>query len=145
MLQKMSEKDSLYRQAGVVPYRFEQDELQILLITSRGRKRWIIPKGIIGYGFSPQESAENEAYEEAGIKGKIDPSQIGEYKFLKWGGEVTVKVFLFKVTQEQNDWPESSFRQRKWVSVEEAAQLVDIEDLRKILHNLPLFLSSRGK
>ena len=141
----MNETDWIYRQSGVVPYRYEQDELKILLITSRHRKRWIFPKGIIDYGFSPQESAENEAFEEAGIEGKIDPTPIGEYQFLKWSGQVTVKVFLFEVTHEHDDWPESSFRERKWVSVAEAGQLVDIEGLRKILHNLPLLLKNREK
>ena len=140
----MNEKDWIYRQSGVVPYRIEQNELKILLITSRHRKRWIIPKGIIDYGFSPQDSAENEANEEAGIEGIIDPLQIGEYQFLKWGGRVTVKVFLFMVTHEHDDWPESSFRQRKWVSVEEAEQLVDLEGLRKILHSLPSVLKKRN-
>ncbi len=140
----MNEKDWIYRQSGVVPYRLEKDELKILLITSRHRKRWIIPKGIIDYGFSPQESAENEAREEAGIEGIIDPHQIGEYQFQKWGGDVSVKVFLFEVTFEHENWPESFFRQRKWVSIAEAEQLVDLEGLRKILHNLPSVLKKRG-
>ncbi|MCJ7580674.1 MAG: NUDIX hydrolase [Candidatus Aminicenantes bacterium] len=141
----MDEKDWIYRQSGVVPYRYEQDELKLLLITSRHRKRWIFPKGIVDYGFSPQESAENEAYEEAGIEGKIDPFQIGQYQFLKWGGEVTVQVFLFEVTQEHEVWPESSFRRRKWVSVEEAGKLIDREGLKKILHDLPFLLKNRDK
>ncbi len=141
----MTETDWIYRQSGVVPYRYEQDELKILLITSRHNKRWIIPKGIIDYGFSPQESAEKEAFEEAGIQGKIDPTPIGEYQFLKWGGQVTVTVFLFEVKHEHDDWPESYFRRRKWVSIAEAGQLVDLEGLRKILHNLPLLLKRRGK
>ncbi len=139
----MNEKDWIYRQSGVVPYCFNQDELKILLITTRHRKRWIIPKGIIDYGFSPQESAKNEAYEEAGIEGTIDPLQIGEYQFQKWGGQVTVKVFLFEVTFEHENWPESFFRQRKWVSIEEALQLVDLEGLRNILLKLPSVLKKR--
>lgn len=140
----MNETDWMYRQSGIVPYRFEQDGLKILLITSRHQKRWIIPKGIVDYGFSPQESAENEAFEEAGIEGKIDPHPIAEYKFTKWGGEVTVKVFLFEVTQEFENWPESSFRQKKWVTIAEAERLVDLEGLKKILYNLPLILKERG-
>lgn len=140
----INENDWMYRQSGVVPYRFENNEIKILLITSRHRKRWIFPKGIVDIGFSSQESAEKEAYEEAGIKGIIDPRKIGEFQFLKWGGLVTVKVFLFLVTDEQNSWPESSFRKRKWVSVEEAKQLVDLEGIKKILRNLPSVLKKRG-
>ena len=139
----MNETDWIYNQSGVVPFRVGQKGVEVLLITSRHKQRWIIPKGIIDYGYSPQESSENEAYEEAGIEGQIDPSPIGEYKFRKWGGEVTVKVFLFKVTREHDDWPESSIRQRRWVSVGEATQLVDIEGLRKILLSLPDILKER--
>ena len=59
------------------------------------------------------------------------------------GREVTVKVFPFRVTKEFDEWPESSIRQRKWVSIGEAAQLVDLEGLRKILIGLPDILRKR--
>ena len=81
----MNEVDSIYRQSGVIPYRLGSGDVEVLLITSLQKKRWIIPKGIIEYGYSHQESAENEAYEEAGIEGQIDPSPIGEYRLQKWG------------------------------------------------------------
>ena len=136
------ENDSswIYNQSGVIAFRYEQNDLEILLITSRHRQRWIIPKGIIEHGFSAADSAKNEAFEEAGIEGHVFPNPIGKYQFHKWGGEVTVLVFLFEVTRVIEEWPESSFRKRKWVGVEEAIKLVDLEGLKEIIQNLPLHL-----
>ena len=107
-----------------------------MLITSRSRKRWIIPKGIVENDLSPVESAVKEAYEEAGIKGKLYPTPIGKYKFNKWGGAVTVAVFLLEVTGIFAHWPESYFRERKWVSVQDAVEMVDRKGLKDIIRNL---------
>ena len=130
----------IYNQAGVIPFRAKKDKTEILLITSRSRRRWIIPKGIIDPGFSAAETAVNEAFEEAGIKGKIGSEPVGEYRFKKWGGEVTVQVYPFEVKQVFKKWPEDFFRQRKWVSIEEAADLVAVEGLKNILQNMKINL-----
>ena len=70
-MDRMNNFDWMYNQSGVVPFKRSKDGLQVLLITSRSGKRWVIPKGIVESEFSPQESAQKEAYEEAGITGKI--------------------------------------------------------------------------
>ncbi len=88
-----------YKQAAAIPYRIYNDKLQILLITSRNGKRWIIPKGIIENGDSAQYSAERETEEEAGVRGKIHGSVVGEYEYKKWAGICTVKVFPLLVTE----------------------------------------------
>ena len=67
-----------YNQAGVVPFRVEKEKIKIMLITSRKKQRWIFPKGIIDPGYSASETAVNEAFEEAGIKGKIGSKPVGE-------------------------------------------------------------------
>jgi 8-oxo-dGTP pyrophosphatase MutT (NUDIX family) len=129
----MNETDWIYNQSGVVPFFLERGKVQILLITSRSRKRWVIPKGIIEHDLSPQESAQKEAYEEAGVSGKICGESVGTYTYKKWGGICTVKVFPLKVEEISDDWPESYFRTREWVSVEEAVKRVDEPELKKII------------
>ena len=56
------------KQYGAVPYRFRRGSVEILLITSRQTKRWIVPKGW------PKKSAryttKSEAYEESGVRAK---------------------------------------------------------------------------
>lgn len=123
-----------YRQSGVVAYRrnTETAELEVLLITSKKRKRWIIPKGIIDPGLSPSESALKEAFEEAGIRGKIDDRAIGEYTREKWGGTCVIQVFLLEVTELCETWPEESVREREWVSVQEAIRRIEEPQLQEL-------------
>ena len=73
-----------YQQSGVIPYKIENNELKVLLITSRKGKKWKIPKGIVEPALSPSDSAAKEAFEEAGILGKVDKAEIGSYKYFKW-------------------------------------------------------------
>jgi 8-oxo-dGTP pyrophosphatase MutT (NUDIX family) len=125
--------DWMYNQSGVIPIRFREGSLEILLITSRRKKHWVIPKGIIEGELSPQESALEEAYEEAGIRGKVDPDPIGDYQYRKWGGTCTVKVFVMRVEEELETWPEDYFRERRWVDPTTAQALVDNPDLVKLI------------
>ena len=68
----MEKTNATLNQAGALAYRIRNAKLEVLLITSRERGRWIIPKGNIDAGTDPAEAAEKEAYEEAGIKGSIE-------------------------------------------------------------------------
>lgn len=66
-------------QVAALCHREVNGERQVLLITSRKAKRWIIPKGWPMAGLSARKSALREAYEEAGIRGKVGKNPIGEY------------------------------------------------------------------
>ncbi len=127
--------DHFYRQSGVIPYRRSDTGLEVLLITTRKRKRWIIPKGVVEPHLSPRESAGMEAYEEAGIRGRTTDRSLGSYSYDKWGGVCTVEVFVMKVDEVLDDWPES-FRKRKWVTPLEAADMVREEKLAGLLRSL---------
>ncbi len=112
--------------------------MEIMLITSRRRKRWIIPKGVVEQGLSAPESASKEAFEEAGIRGWVHPNSTGEYHYHKWGGTCRVEVFVLEVEEVLEEWPESSIRQRKWMSIEAAAALVDEPVLKQMIWNLTI-------
>ncbi|GJQ62446.1 MAG: NUDIX hydrolase [Melioribacteraceae bacterium] len=124
-----------YQQSGVIPYKIENNELKVLLITSRKGKKWKIPKGIVEPALSPSDSAAKEAFEEAGILGKVDKAEIGSYKYFKWGGEISVSLFAMKVERELDTW-EEDFRHRKWVTPEEAVVLVEETELRRVILRL---------
>ena len=71
-------------QYGVLPYRFSQDAaLEILLVTTRGTRRWIVPKGWPIKGLRPPKSAAREAFEEAGVTGRIGAKPIGFFAYDK--------------------------------------------------------------
>lgn len=123
----------LFTQSGVIPYRETGSGVEILLITTRKRKRLIIPKGVVDPGMTHESSALNEAYEEAGIKGIIVGDALGEYSYEKWGGTCTVRVFVMKVTDTYKIWPESTIRKRSWMSVAEACETVAEPELKRMI------------
>ena len=129
--------DTKYLQSGVIPFVVENGTVKVLLVTSRSGERWVIPKGIIEGEAASLESAVREAYEEAGIKGKAYSQAIGEYRYQKWGGTCRVKVFLFQVNEVLKEWPEAHFRQRAWVSVEEAVKRVSERALKNMVRRVP--------
>lgn len=135
--------DRIFAQSAVIPFRGSLRYLEILLVTSRSNKRWIIPKGLIEPGLSPQDSALQEAYEEAGIRGQIVGGELGQYQYRKWGGICAVSVYPMKVTEILHTWPESSMRTRKWFKLEDCLKNIREEDLRKLIETLPTYLSNK--
>jgi phosphohistidine phosphatase len=125
-----------YRQSGVIPYRKRRGRLELLMVTSTNRKRWVIPKGVKELHLSPRKSAIKEAMEEAGIRGKVPRSAIGNYRYRKWGGICTVQVFVMQVREVLNDW-EEDFREREWFSHREALRRVEEKELQQIIRQLP--------
>ena len=129
--------DWMYRQSAVLPYRLRGGDPEVLLITSRKGKRWVLPKGVIEPELTPLESAAKEALEEAGIEGEVSEQALGSYTYEKWGGVCTVQVFLMKVTTEHDTWPEADVRHREWLPVGEAAERVKERELRNLIRRLP--------
>ena len=110
-------------------------------MTSRKGKRWVLPKGVVEPELAPAVSAEKEALEEAGVRGAIDDRPLGTYQYRKWGGTCTVQVHTMAVTAVLDEW-EESYRDREWVSLDEAVARVEEDDLKRILQSLPEFRRS---
>jgi 8-oxo-dGTP pyrophosphatase MutT (NUDIX family) len=126
-----------YAQSGVIPFCLRGDVIAVLLITNWRRRRWVIPKGLIEGNLSARDSAVQEAYEEAGIRGLTSKLAIGEYDYQKWGGTCHVDVFLFRVKEVLASWPEATFRHRVWFSVETAAGMVKEKALGDLIRRMP--------
>jgi 8-oxo-dGTP pyrophosphatase MutT (NUDIX family) len=115
--------------------------IEVLLLTSRGTGRWIIPKGWPIRKLSPAEAAAREAYEEAGLVGTIQPSgPVGRYPYAKssvpGGLAIEVAVFLLRVDRQLDHWPEQAERETRWFTPEDAAQLVAEPELAALLLGL---------
>ena len=140
----MSEAPKL--QYAALPYRKCADgRLEVMLITSRGTGRWVIPKGWPVAELTPHESAAREAFEEAGVVGRITEHPIGKYDYgkeLDAGSCVVcaVKVFGLEVEQQLPSWPEQSQRRTQWFDATEAANAVREPELSGIFSNLGKFL-----
>ncbi|TCD47331.1 NUDIX hydrolase [Chlorobium sp. N1] len=116
-------------QSGVIPI-FED---RVVLVTSRKTRRWIFPKGYVGKGLSPVESAAREALEEAGLVGSIDGAAAGSYRYRKQGRSYSVQIFPFFVESMLEEWDEMGQRQRVVVPPLEAIDMLVHDDLRAIV------------
>ncbi len=125
----MSIPNGVLRQAAALPVK----DGQVCLVTSRNGKRWVAPKGCMEPGKTAGEIALQEAWEEAGLVGVLEPDPVGSYFYEKDGFTCHVIVFVMQVTDEAASWPEESFRERRWLSVAKAADRVADPGLRAII------------
>ncbi len=135
-------------QSATIPFRIHDGKVEVLLITTRKKGKWIIPKGNIERDLSAPGSAEKEALEEAGVRGEVGRVSLGCYRHGNSNKDPIVEVFLMRVDREQPTWPEDDERERRWVSLEEAYEHVDEEGLKSILDDaaaiMRLILESNG-
>jgi ADP-ribose pyrophosphatase YjhB (NUDIX family) len=130
------------RQYGAIAWRRSRSrELKILLITSRERGRWIVPKGWPIKGETPAKVAALEAFEEGGVFGDVRSEPIGAYDYLKIlrdGSTALCRVVLFgiEVRGTLANWPEQSQRKRSWFTVSEAGRTVSDYQLAQVLKSL---------
>jgi predicted phosphate transport protein (TIGR00153 family) len=131
------------RQIAALPYRSDDrtdGSIRVLLVTSRGTRRWVIPKGNAMPGVSAHAAAAIEAEEEAGVIGLACPTPIGSYRYRKRRSNgsslmVDVEVFPLAVKQELPNWKEADERERRWFSLSEASENVNEPDLRDLIRS----------
>ncbi|NTW52959.1 MAG: NUDIX hydrolase [Chlorobiaceae bacterium] len=123
------EPENIAIQSGVLPIAGDK----VVLITARRSGRWIIPKGYVEEGMSSADSAAKEAFEEAGIVGKVLSHPIGTYRYRRPSGVFTVQVFPLEVEKLLDQWQEMHFRQRRVVTPSEALELISQEELKTLV------------
>jgi 8-oxo-dGTP pyrophosphatase MutT (NUDIX family) len=135
-----------HRQYGVLALRVgARDQIEVLLLTSRGTGRWVIPKGWPMPNRTAAGTARREAYEEAGVKGTLwSKKPIGSFRYVKrdedFTGEILVQVFVLVVEQQKKNWPEKDQRQLRWFTVQQAATRVRERELAKLMREVPRLL-----
>ncbi|RZJ30776.1 MAG: NUDIX hydrolase [Brevundimonas sp.] len=126
------------RQVAALPWRRGASGIEVLLITSRETRRWVTPKGGRMPGLTDAEAAAVEAFEEAGVEGRLAPEPLGTFRYLKvlkrraprW---CVVSVYALEVTTVHETWQEQGQRDRLWMSPEQAAASVTEADLAEII------------
>ncbi len=111
---------------------------QVLLITSRDTGRWVIPKGWPMEGRTLSGAAAQEAWEEAGVRGTIRPSELGRFHYSKkqdkgYAVPIEMRVYLLSVDSLSDQFPEVRQRKRRWFAPVEAARMVIEPGLKQIL------------
>ena len=126
-------------QYAALPWRRTADGVvEILLITSRETRRWVIPKGWPIKGLKSGPSAAREAMEEAGVEGALSKKPIGVFHYdkrLRSGRlqHVRVSVYALEVARERDQWPEKAQREKQWTNAPAALELVEEPELRALL------------
>jgi hypothetical protein len=128
-------------QYGVLTYRVTGGKAEVMLLTSRGTGRWVIPKGLPMIGKKPRVVATIEARQEAGIRGIVGRRPVGSFAYTKAleGGEERLckcVVFLMLVTQEAPTWREQAQRRRAWFPRDIAAEVVEEGALAVVIRSL---------
>ncbi|WP_342238874.1 NUDIX hydrolase [Inquilinus sp. OTU3971] len=129
-------------QYGALPYRLRPDgSIEILLVTTRRTRRWIVPKGWKIKGKKPAKSAAQEAFEEAGVRGAVSEKPIGSFVYDKWldgDGAVAaceVRVFPLLVDRQENTWREIREREARWVDPDTALELIEDAGLKDLIQS----------
>jgi len=125
-------------QVAALPWRKGEAGVEVMMITSRETQRWVIPKGGRMRGLSDADAAAQEAYEEAGVQGDLNPEPIGEYHYdkrLKSGAlrPCRVTVFPLEVFIQLGAFPEAGQRNLRWMSPLDAADSVHEAELAELI------------
>jgi 8-oxo-dGTP pyrophosphatase MutT (NUDIX family) len=126
------------KQIAALPWRRKKDRIEILLITSRETKRWVIPKGWPMDHLLDYNAARQEALEEAGVKGHVQRDPIGFYDYDKRLKDGTVQpcrvcVFALEVNTKHSQWREREQRKREWFTSKEAILKIGEPGLQSII------------
>lgn len=140
---RAAHKSDVRSQFSALCYRIVEDKPEILLVTSRGSGRWIVPKGWPMDGKTPAQSAAQEAWEEAGVIGKAHEQCLGLYSYNKTmaqgvGLPCVALVYPVRVKKLMKDFPEKGQRRRKWYTPKKASTRVQEPELARILRDFDL-------
>lgn len=130
-------------QIAALCHRMREGKVEVLLVTSKSTRRWILPKGWPILSRRAHRTAAIEAFEEAGVTGKVHKNPFASFSSYK-GGEAGLKlrteilVFLVDVESEAEEFPDSAERDVRWVSIKEAVRMTSepglIDVFRKLNH-----------
>ena len=123
--------------AAIPVRRDETGALQVLLVTSRETRRWVIPKGWPFDDLADHLAAGEEAWEEAGVRGKLKKKAIGVFHYDKRRRNdvipIEVAVYRLEVDQVFDTWPESHQRERAWFTIADAAEAIGELELQALI------------
>ena len=122
---------------GVIPFAISGDRIAIMFVTSQRRGRWILPKGNLKPDESHKKGCKREAFEEAGVKGRIMSELPMTHVVTKSSdgelSQVAVTYYPMLVSKQVDEWPEQAKRERHWALLEDAERVTDREDFQQII------------
>lgn len=129
-----------YQVAAIPIRRRPHGDTEVLLVTSRETRRWVVPKGWPWRKVADHDAAAGEAWEEAGVRGVIATASIGSFTYDKLrrgkAKRLRVDAYVLDVTEFAESWPEAKERERAWFAVADAAERVAEAGLKSLLLSL---------
>ena len=136
-------------QVAAVCYRMGSEGVEFLLVRTRGSGRWTFPKGSTEAGLTHAQAAALEAFEEAGVHGRIEEASFTRYVRRKRGDrrksrgasekEIVVNAHLCEVSRLSP--PQESNRDRTWFSAQDARRRL----LKGVRRRMEPRLRARGR
>ena len=128
------------RSAGGVVFTRDSSTPQILLLKHESGK-WMLPKGTIEPGETPQEVALREVREETGLSNVRLVSDLGEERYLFfWRSEdtyydKTVRYYLLEFLGGETPVPqtEEGFVACEWTSLDDALDRIKYKETREVV------------
>ncbi|CAK0787021.1 hypothetical protein CVIRNUC_010237 [Coccomyxa viridis] len=139
--------------AGCIPIRTVSagdgiEGVEVLLVSSRGGKGLVFPKGGWETDEDVESAAARETVEEAGVRGRLEAPMLGRFRYMGKPDKMhtapvkcIIHMFVMHVAEELDVWPEMAQRQRFWLSVEEACTKCRHPWMREALQ---MWLEQRG-
>ena len=130
------EKRSVIQAAGGIIWKEEKQQKKLAVVHRHKHNDWSLPKGKLEPGESWKKAALREVLEETGCIGKIQ----------KYAGSISYmlnrkpKVVLFwhmKIKGFASDKMNGEVDEVRWVSVDEALELIDYEDEKNLIQTSP--------
>lgn len=123
----------MQKQYGVIPFLRGDRGIEVVMITSASGY-WIFPKGQYEKDHGKKGTAELEAYEEAGIKGKLLKKNTYRTKvYIKSGEQVHLTLYALEVRSLSKKWKEDYRRERRVLSIAKAKKLITSDKLMNCL------------
>jgi 8-oxo-dGTP pyrophosphatase MutT (NUDIX family) len=116
--------------AGGLVFRRQDGDVQYLIVRAKPNPtHWVIPKGHIEPGESPEAAAVREIWEETGVKAKVIAS-LGTSTFTYEGKQIHTIFYLLEYQRETAPQEE---RESHWGPLEETVTLLTFADTREKL------------
>jgi 8-oxo-dGTP pyrophosphatase MutT (NUDIX family) len=127
--------------AGVVLVRRMQGRMWFAAVRPQGKAEgvWALPKGLIGSGEKPAETALREGFEETGVDGRV-VSKLGDIRYVyTWKGERVFKVVSFFLARagrgtigELQAGMEIEVAEARWLPLDDASRLLAYKGEREV-------------
>lgn len=120
----------LLTHAGAVVFRKRDSQVFYLVVSSSDGINWVVPKGHIDPGETPEIAALRELAEEAGVLGEI-VALLSARDFVKNGKAARVQFFLVRETGSIESIENRTIR---WEDESAARQLLTFDEAREALN-----------